>query len=209
MMARPVAHYLVEFGSPPVMEALVETSHGASGQDQPDEPVVEDPEISLQVARDMGVSEGHAAARAGYEAQLLQEKLAFDAHLAAERDRWTREESERISQDIKAIFVEVESNIAEYVERILAPFVVDALRRRMTDLLAENVGVLLGGSEHLIIEIHGPEDLLAMLREKLAAFSSAIDYLPDDSIDVRIIADQTKIESRIGAWLERIKSLPE
>ena len=48
-----------------------------------------------------------------------------------------------------------------------------------------------------------------MLREKLAAISGAIDYSPDDSIDVRIVADQTMIESRIGTWLERIQSLPE
>ena len=209
MMARPVAHYLVEFGPPSLVEASGETSHGAACLDLQDEPAVEDPEVSLQAARDEGVTEGHAAARAEYAAQLLQERLAFEARLAAERDRWTRQESEKLSEDIKAIFVEVESNIAGCVELALTPFVVDALRSRMIDLLAETVGTLLGGRECPIVEIHGPEDLLAMLREKLAAFSGAIDYSPDDSIDVRIVADQTKIESRIGAWVERIKSLPE
>ncbi|MGO8844580.1 MAG: hypothetical protein ACLQFI_04430 [Methylocella sp.] len=209
MMARPVAHYLVEFGPTSLVEASGETSGGAACLDLQDEPAVEDPEVSLQAARDKGVTEGYAAARAEYAAQLLQERLAFEARLAAERDRWARQESEKLSEDIKAIFVEVESNIAGCVELALTPFVVDALRSRMIDLLAETVGTLLGGRECPIVEIHGPEDLLAMLREKLAALSGAIDYSPDDSIEVRIVADQTKIESRIGAWVERIKSLPE
>ncbi len=209
MLARPVAHYLVEFGPLPLAEALENPSQDAVCPEPPDDPAIEDPGVSLQAARDEGVSEGRAAARSDYEAELLQERLAFEARLSAERDRWTRQESEKLSEDIKAIFAEVELNIAGCVERVLTPFVVDAMRRKMIDLLAESVGVLLGGKDRPIVEIHGPEDLLAMLREKLAAFSGAIGYSPDNSIDVRIIADQTRIESRIGAWLERIKALPE
>jgi hypothetical protein len=210
MLTRPVAQYLVRFGPPqPPEEASGETNYDAASLDLLEEPAVEDPEVSLQAARDEGVTQGYAAARAEYEAQFLQDRLAFEARLIAERDRWTCQESEKLSEDIKASFVDVESNIACIVERLLTPFIIDALRRRMIELLAETVSVLLGGRERSIIEIRGPEDLLAMLREKLAAFSGAIDYSPDDSIDVRILADQTMIESRIGAWLERIQSLPE
>jgi flagellar M-ring protein FliF len=78
-----------------------------------------------------------------------------------------------------------------------------AVERRMSEL-QQLVATAAGTRSE-----RGPEDLLAMLREKLAAFSGAIDFSLDDSIDVRIVADQTKIESRIGAWVERIKSLPE
>ena len=208
-MARPVAHYLVEFGPLPPLEATDEIGHGAACVDLLDEPVAEDPADLLQAARDEGITEGYATARSEYEAQLLQERLAFEALLAAERDKWTRQESTTLSEDIKVAFAEVESNIAGSVERILTPFVVEALRRKMIDLLVENIGVLLGGGERPIVEIHGPEDLLSALRAKLAAFSCAINYSPEVSTDVRIVADQTMIESRIGAWLERIRSLPE
>ena len=79
----------------------------------------------------------------------------------------------------------------------------EAVERRMSEL-QQLVATAAGTRSE-----RGPEDLLAMLREKLAAFSGAIDFSLDNSIDVRIVADQTKIESRIGAWVERIKSLPE
>jgi len=208
-MSRPLAHYLAEFGRPPQREALVENSLDAACQDQPDEPVVEDTAALLQTARDEGIAEGYAAARSEYEAQIEQDRLAFEDRLAAERDQWSRQESEKLSDDIKTLLAEIESTIAGSVARILTPFVVESLRQRMIDLLAETVGVLLGGKEHSIIQISGPEDLLAMLRDRLMAFSGAIDFAPDESIDVRIVADQTMIESRLEAWLERIRSLPE
>jgi hypothetical protein len=185
--ARPVAHYLVEFGPPPLAEAIDEIDHGAACVDFPDEPVAEDPVDLLQAARDEGVAEGYATARSECDVQLLQERQAFEARLAAERDKWTRQESEKLGGAVKAAFAEIESNIAGSVERVLTPFVVEALRRKMIDLLAENVAILLGGRERPIVEIRGPEDLLAMLREKLAAFSCAINYSPEDSIDVRIV----------------------
>lgn len=209
MTARPVAEYLADFCPQPLAETLSEIRHGDPCLDVTDAPAEDDPLTLIQKARDEALTEGYAAAHAEYEARLLQDNLAFEARLAAERERWTHQESERLSEDIKAAIAVAQSNIAGSVERILTPFVAGALRHRMADLLAENIGVLLGGKEQSVIEIHGPEDLLAMLREKLAAITGAIGYFPDDLIDVRIVAGQTMIESRIEAWLERIKSLPE
>jgi hypothetical protein len=209
MMARPVAHYLAEFGAPPLEQAIDDTGNGAASVELQDEPVAEDPTDSLQAARDEGIAEGYGTARSEYEAQFLQERLAFEARLTAERDKWTRQESIKLSGDIKAAFAEVESRIAGSVECIIRPFIVEALRRKMIDLLAENIGILLSGRERPVVEIHGPEDLLAALRKKLSPFSCAINYSPEASIDVRVVADQTMIESRIGEWLDRIRSLPE
>lgn len=208
--ARPVALYLDEFGPAPLAAiSFGEASQDAANLDLTDEEAVQIPSVLLQAAREEGISEGRAAASAEYETHIARERLAFETRLAAERDKWARQESEILSGGIKASFADVESNIAVSVERVLTPFVAGAMRRGMVDLLAENVGVLLDGSERPVIAIHGPEDLLAMLREKLGAHSSAIEFSPDTSIDVRIVAGHTMIESRIGAWLERIKSLPE
>lgn len=206
---RPVAQYLDEFGLAPPAIGLGEISQDASGLDLPDEPAVQDPEVLLRAAREEGISEGCATAREEYETHIVQERLEFEARLVTERDRWVKQESEKLSDGIKAAILDVESNIAGSVERILTPFVVESMRRRMVDLLAEHVGALLGGSEGPMVKIHGPQDLLAMLREKLAEVSCTIDFSADASADVRIIAGQTMIESRIESWLERIKSLPE
>ncbi|HUI20606.1 MAG TPA: hypothetical protein VLZ74_06125 [Methylocella sp.] len=205
VIAHPVAQYLTEFG--PLQPAEAATTHDKVACVR--EPELEDTAALLQVARDEGMAVALAEARAEYEAQLHQEQRTFETRLAAERAKWTSEESEKLSKGIKAIFAEIESNIAGSVARVLTPFVGDALCRRIIDLLAENVGALLEGGKPPIIGIHAPQDLLAGLREKLGTAAGVIDYYPEDVIDVRIIAGQTVIESQIEAWRERIKALPE
>jgi len=204
--AHPVARYLVQFDSPQPAEVPGENHHAAKC---PEEPEPEVPSVLLQAAREEGKAEGYAKAQAEYEAKIQQEQAAHAAHLAAERDRWVRQEGERLSGSIKAIFAEIEAKLAGSVMRVLTPFVTDALRHRTVDLLSGHIRILLDGGQNPLVEIHGPEDLLNALREKLGAAAAAISYFPEDSADVRIIADQTLIESQLEAWHERIKSLAE
>ncbi|WGJ14485.1 hypothetical protein QEV83_17945 [Methylocapsa sp. D3K7] len=202
----PVARYLDEFGSAPVVSGLDEASQDGAGVGLLEAPAAPDPEALLLAAREQGFDEGCAAAAAGHETLMAQERLQSESRLASERQRWSSQEGETLARAIKDGFAVIESNIAASVERVLAPFVVEALRRKMVELLAENLGVLLGGSEQPLVEIYGPEDLLAMLREKLGSGARAIAFSPESAIDVRIIAGQTMIESRMEAWLECIKS---
>jgi hypothetical protein len=183
MTLRPVADYLVHF------ESLVhlEAAGGVKARDEaeldaaclnlPDEVPAEDPLAAIQAARDEGFAQGLSAAHDEYEARLVQERQTFDERLSGERERWLREESERLSEKIKTAFSEVESNIANSVARVLQPFIIDSLRGKMIDLLAENIGALLSSKERPLIEIRGPKDLLAALHEKLPSLSGTIEYL--------------------------------
>lgn len=209
MMARSVAQYLMRFASSDSAQAIVEEPSERI------EPVpcaglpLENPVLANRVAREEGVSEGLEMARAEYEARLMLEKHAFEARLGAERNKWAEQESEKLSEKIESAFAKVESNIGESVEAVLRPFLVDALRRKIVDLLAEHVGALLRGGADPVIKIYGAEGLLAALREKLSARSAAIEYAPGDMIEVEVVSGRTIIETRIAAWIERINSLPE
>ena len=205
----PVARYLDEFGSTPVVPGLDEASRESVDAGLLEAMVAPDLEALLLAAREQGFDEGRAAAAASHEALMAQERLLSEDRLASERQRWSSQEGETLARAIKDGFAAIESNIAASVERVLAPFVAEALRRKMVELLAENLEVLLSGSEQPVVEICGPEDLLAMLREKLGAGAGAIAFSPESAIDVRIIADRTVIETRMEAWLECIKSQPE
>lgn len=205
----PVARYLDELGSAPVVPDLDEVSRASADAGPLEALVAPDPKALLLAAREQGFDEGRAAAAASHETLMAQERLLSEGRLVSERQRWSSQEGETLARAIKDGFVAIESHIAASVERILAPFVVEAMRRKMVDHLAENLGVLLGGSEQPVIEIHGPEDLLAMLREKLGTGACAIAFSPEAAIDVRIIAGPTIIESRMEAWLEYIKLQPE
>lgn len=207
MIPRPVAHYLIHFEPADGAQAPGEAATGDPSPEPPDEPPVEDPALAVQSARDEGFAEGLAAARGEYEARIEQERLAFEARLAAERERWAREESETLGEKIETAFAAIESNIAGSVERVLKPFVIGELRGQMIDMLAGNIGVLLRGKDHPVIEIRGPEDLLAMLRAKLPAHSAGVEYFPGDSIDVQIVAGQTAMDTQLEAWIQRIGAL--
>lgn len=209
MMARPLTHYLAEFGPKSQARApsAMEDETGCAPSSEPPERA--DPSVALQAAREEGMKEGQAAAQAGYEEQLRQEREMFEARLAGERERWIKEESERLGQGIKASFAEIKSYVVDSAGSILAPFITETLRHKMVASLAETIGVLLDGKAQPLIEIHGPEDLLAMLREKLKGVSDVIAYCADESIDVRVVAGQTMIETQLEAWLERLKATPE
>jgi hypothetical protein len=206
-MARPVADYLVHFGLSGGAKAPNEGQLGAAGGMPADEAPSQDPAVDLQTARDEAFEQGFAAARVEYETRLAQEKLAYEARLTSARESWTQQEGERLDAKIEAAFVEVESAIAGSVARILQPFVIESVRGKMIDLLSEQIGVLLRGRDRPLIEIRGPEDLLSKLRGTLPAHAGTIGYFPSDSVDLQILADETLIETQIGAWGARICSL--
>lgn len=212
-MARPVAEVLVRFG----LRTPIEPMEGALDESPclplPGPILADDCALSIELAQEEGNAEGAAealaAACAEHEAALARERLLFETRLSDERAKWTQDESARLSQKIDLALAEIEADIAHSAARVLRFFLSETLRRKVVEQLAHEVGVLLNDKKHPIIKISGAEDLIDALRDKLSAFSAAIDYAPDRSTDVKVVADQTIIDSRIEAWIERIKALPE
>jgi hypothetical protein len=206
MMARSVADYLIHFEScgsaKPAFEACQFTADLGPETKVPSD----DPAVAVEAARAEGFAEGFAAAQDDYAAGIEQERLAFEARIAAERERWTQQESVKIAENLKEAICAAESRIAGSVVRVLRPFIIESLRGKMVDLLSESISVLLGGKEPLI-KISGPHDLLAALREKQPAMCRTIEFISSDSIDVQMVAGETMIETQIAAWVARIESL--
>jgi hypothetical protein len=204
MIPRPVAYYLAHFESradaasgsePPSSD-----SRGDVFEQQPDG----DPETAIRMAREEAFADGIATANKEWETKLAQQRQAFELRLAGERENWAQAESEKLCEKVQAAFVEIESNIAECVARILRPFVADAVRRTIIDQLAEVIGVLLRGQRSPVLKIAGPEDLLTALQERLSRFSAEFEYSCNESVDVRIASGDTLIESQLAEFAARI-----
>jgi hypothetical protein len=206
MMARPIANYLVRFGPG---EAAIEIpeEHVFIASAPAEEP--EDPTDLVEEARARGYAEGYDAAKAEEAVRVAQEQLEFDEKLAAARQAWTTEEGDKLVERITAAGQQLEAEIAKCVDGILRPFLVETLRRQAVEELARDVAVLLADDKHAVISISGAEDLLAAVRSKLPASNAAIDYVPNESVDVCVVARQTIIETRIAAWLERLQAAAE
>ncbi len=209
MTARPLAQVLARFGSHDAPEALAREQDDLCCLPLSCEAPAEDPALLIEAARNEGRAEGLAAAQAQHAAAIAQEKLLFEARLSRERAGWTRLEGERLAGRLAAALAELEAMIAGSAARMLRGFLVERLREEAVAQLADEVRALLAGKARPVVEISGAPDLLAALRESLSGFADAIEFAPNDSPDVKAVADQTIIETRIEAWIARIAALSE
>jgi hypothetical protein len=57
-----------------------------------------------------------------------------------------------------------------------------------------------------VFRIAGPSDLLALVRAQLdTAGRTGIEYQVADSFEIRVVADQTVIETQTSVWTARLK----
>jgi hypothetical protein len=202
VIAYPVSRYLVQFGA----EEKVAVEEDLDAILQPlstkAEDLIEDREAELDAAREEGRAEARAAAQAHLEMALQDQQLDYEKRLGEERHLWIAEESDKLSASLTNALLQLEELVTGSVEAILRPFVIDALRRQIIDELASNISTLLA-SDYPLIEISGAADLLAVLKQRFASAQATIDYKPDDTADVRIVAQHTVIESQLRAWIKR------
>ncbi|MBN8995459.1 MAG: hypothetical protein J0H94_09540 [Rhizobiales bacterium] len=143
------------------------------------------------------------AARAEYETLQSAERRAFDERLAAEREAWRTEVAERLATAVGAAMREIETALGDAVARALTPFLAAGTRERALKDLAETIQRVKGRRD-VAIRVTGPADLLAALKEPLAGAGVAIEYAAADMVEARVTIGDTLIETRIGAWRERL-----
>ena len=211
MTPRPIAQYLARFGEEHRCGLTADSSCEPADLAARAELTVGDETLAPDLVREQGWSEGYAAgfAAAGREQDEARqsESLAFEARLVSERARWVEEQGAGLSAKLDASLAAIEARIGASVARILRPCLAKLLRERVVDELAESVGLILGGHDQKLIEVSGPEDLLDSIQRRLTASVGSLAWTPSASTDVKVVADQAIIESRIEAWVHRIDAL--
>ncbi len=172
-------------------------------QSPPPAPKEEAPAVNLL---DDAYRRGHAAGVAEGEAMLAEERVRSAIRLGEERAKWSDQQAVAIVNGLEAACRELETNIASSVARILLPFLADAVRDKAIGSLVEQIAALTGNSPVPVFKITGPGELLDLVRAQLeAARRTGIEYEAAESLEVRVVADQTVIETQISAWSERLK----
>jgi hypothetical protein len=159
----------------------------------------------IEEAYQSGLSAGHEAALAEIEARLAEQRAQYEKQLALERLGWVSREAEPLGEKIGAGLKQIETRLTDIVARILRPFLRDAVHRQAIAELCESLESLIGANEGITLEISGPEDLLHVLRGKLSSRNVAALFTPSDSVDVRVVAGQTVLETCLGTWMKRIE----
>ncbi len=149
---------------------------------------------------------GHAAGVAEGDAKLAEERVRSAIRLGEERAKWSDQQAVAIVSGFEAACREIETNIASSVARILLPFLSDAVRDKAIGSLVEQIAALTGSSSAPAFKVTGPSELLDLVNTQLeASRRTGIAYEAAETLEVRVVADQTVIETQISAWSERLK----
>ncbi|RQH06829.1 hypothetical protein [Bradyrhizobium sp. RP6] len=164
------------------------------------------PEAASVNLLDDAYRRGHAAGVAEGDARLAEERVRSAIRLGEERAKWSDQQALAIVSGFEAACREIESNIASSVARILLPFLTEAVRDKAIGSLVEQVAALTGSSPTPVFKVTGPSELLDLVKTQLdASRRTGIEYEAADTFEVRVVADQTVIETQISAWSERLK----
>jgi hypothetical protein len=152
-----------------------------------------------------GFAAGRSEAEAEYARTLEEQRDFYAQQLTLERYAWANREAGQLAEQIAGGLKEIENRLGETVARVLRPFLVDAIHRLAVAELCEALDALIGANEGISLEIFGPEDLLQLLRDKLGGMNVAATFTPSESADVRVVAGQTVLETRLAAWMKKVE----
>jgi hypothetical protein len=198
MSATPAASYLMEFGRDGGMAPPRRAADGAVADPG-------DTASRIEAAHASGFDSGRAAAMAALEARLEEERAASARQLAAARQAWAAQEGERLALQLSAGLDELQARLSEATARVLEPFLRAELRRQAIASLGLELEALLARDPGIGISVTGPEDLLEALRDRLSGTACAATYLTSGEPDVRILAGETILETRLAAWAAKIE----
>ncbi len=203
-MAVPIARYLARFGHEssapePTLIAPAEPLVTLSVQDLADQ-------ISEAHAR--GAEEARIATTTAVAEVLDAERQQAEARLIAERIHWTETQADRLAEDIRSAFQNLETTLSDSLARVVKPLLTEVIQKQLVAALAESLTTLLFDDKHPIIRVSGPADLIDRLRQAVDA-TRAVDYVVAETSEVTITADGSLIRSQFQAWLAPFQSITD
>lgn len=191
MTAIPLARFLVDFGT---------------GGDRAADGVQAETSASARAAEShaRGFAEGKAAAEAEFAARFEAQQQDFERRIAMARQGWVAAEGNALGEALQRAVKELETRLAETTARVLRPFLETKIREAAVGELVTTIEAVLARDKAARVEIAGPEDLLDVVRARLADKVPAT-FVSSEAGDIRVIIDQTILETRLGAWMAAIE----
>ena len=164
------------------------------------EPPVDDTTDLVANARLAAAAEARAAA----DRQIERLRAEHEAALEAARRQWAEEQAAALSERFAQAVEEIGERIADSVGRVLLPFLGTELRDAASRALIAQIVPLFSGADGALIQVSAPADLAAALRQVFPA-GQAVEFVESDGGEVRIVAGETVIETRIAAWADKLE----
>ncbi|WP_244936463.1 hypothetical protein [Methylobacterium currus] len=189
--------------APPVVEPAAAASPlvkpAAAKRETPEERAA-----LLAAAEERGRQQGLAEAREEAEIARRQAAEAAEARLAEARRHWSEAEAEALADGFSAALRALDATLSERIARLLVPVLTDALRRQALAELSGALTRLLAEPQAAQVRVSGPEDLLAALAARLGPLAACVSFTAAETAEVQVNADQTVIDTQLGAWTRLI-----
>jgi hypothetical protein len=206
MSVQPIHRFLEEFRREPRRAPAPEPAKDAEREEASPLLPADVPDVDAMIAEAYrrGCEETRQAADKTHEQALAAVRLEAEEALAAERARWVEEESATLVARIGEGFGELESRLAEKTARALRPFLRDAVREQAVEALCETLRRLLHSRPSATLEMAGPEDLLDAVMRRLGGHDGKIAIRVTGEPDIRVVCDETTIETQIALWVRSL-----
>lgn len=201
-MAHALSRYLTEFQLDPADDDRAPRI-GKPVPARATEPLVDMEEL-IRAAEERTRRQMQETARQELEAMMASERTRAEENLAAERRKWSENEAERLAEQFSMAFQELEKTVVNSVARILAPFLTEAWKGQVLAELETTLRALLTDRQHTHLRVSGPEDILSTLSRRLDDYGSAIEFAINSEPDVKVLANDTIIETQLNAWASRL-----
>ncbi len=163
--------------------------------------------LRLAEAHARGREEGLAEGRAEAEERYAAERAAARDEALVERLEFQLNEYAQLESSIRDGFHAVEQNVAAAVGRILGPFLVKQVVGYVVDELCKNIERLVSGGGSGLITIRGPQEVLALLRNRVADLPAEFDFVAGAGPEAVVEANATQIVTELRPWTELLASL--
>ncbi len=154
-----------------------------------------------------GREEGRALGRAEAEGQIAAERAEMQERAVMERVEFQLNEYAQLEATMRSGFVEVEANVGAAVARILAPFLAKEVARHAAVELVKAINTFAAGGAPGLITIRGPEQVLSLLRDRIADLPAEIDFVEDGGVEARVECNATRITTELKPWADLLASL--
>jgi hypothetical protein len=163
-----------------------------------------EPPPDLDAIYENGRQAGLVEARAEAEAAAARQAQEAEAALEQARLAWTEAVATPLAAELPRALDALTESLAETTGRLLRPFLEGELSDAASRALIDQIRPLLSGQDGALIRVSGPAELLATLRSVFPA-GSPVEFTETEAVDVAIVVGETVIETRIAAWVARLR----
>lgn len=217
MMARPIQHFLKEFGSgetnfqPPLAKLVSAATAEAAA---PSTPAPDMLAIKVEEAYQKGLAAGRALEREAMEAQAAELAVDFERRLEGVRGTFSAALADNLAAELRTGIEAASMRLSSHVATALLPFLRDGITQAAITSFVRELGGMIDTTEGFSVEVACPKDIVDLVRERLAEAMAArgappgsVRCVPGNTADIRVTLNETVIETRLAEWLTRLEGV--